>query len=63
MCVLVSCLKYTERMSMKFIFGSVDVCRNLLGKLILIINGLIKAILTLCQAEMEVTTTGVAVLY
>jgi hypothetical protein len=37
----------------KFSFGSVNVCQNLLGKLLLIINGPVKGILTLHEAGME----------
>jgi hypothetical protein len=50
-------------MPMKFILGIVDVCQNLLAKLILIINGTVRAILPLHEAEMQLSTPDVAALF
>jgi hypothetical protein len=38
---------------MKLSIGSVDAFQNILGKLLLIVNGPVKTILTLHEAEME----------
>jgi hypothetical protein len=60
---LVSCLKYSERMSMKFSFGSLDVNQNLLDEFMLSLNSPVKTILTLHEAQMGYPLPSVHTFY